>query len=88
MKALVWLVGSVGLSILGAGAARACSCEQISPAQGFERAQYVFTGQVVETIEHTWTSMSTVSGKGLRLLPSAFGFWMSTPASIANLISS
>ena len=24
-------------------------------AQGFERAEFVFTGKVVETIDHTWT---------------------------------
>ena len=47
-------LASVGLSVLGAGAAQACTCDQISPAQGFERAQYVFKGKVVETIQHTW----------------------------------
>src|SRR3954453_8682888 len=55
IRAVAWLLGSVGLSVLGAGTAHACPCDQISPVQGFERAQYVFTGKVVETIEHTWT---------------------------------
>jgi hypothetical protein len=53
--ALAWLLGSVGLSMLGAGTAHACPCDQISPTQGFERAQYVFTGKIVETVGHTWT---------------------------------
>ena len=35
--------------------AHACPCEEISPEQGFEEAQYVFTGKVVEEVGHTWT---------------------------------
>ena len=54
IKAFVCLVAFVGSSMLGGGAAQACACDQISPAQGFERAQYVFKGKVVETIQHTW----------------------------------
>jgi hypothetical protein len=27
----------------------------MSPAQGFQQAQYVFTGKIVEVIQHTWT---------------------------------
>lgn len=38
-----------------AGAAHACSCEPISPGEGFDRAQYVFTGKVTEISGHTWT---------------------------------
>ena len=38
----------------GAAAAYACSCNEISPAEGFNRAQYVFTGEVVEAGTHTW----------------------------------
>ena len=38
-----------------AGAAHACSCERISPSDGFDRAHYVFTGKVVEISGHTWT---------------------------------
>ena len=54
-KVLAWLVGSLGLSSAGAGAAHACACDSISPAQGFARAQYVFAGRVVEMTGHTWT---------------------------------
>ncbi len=52
-KVLAWLVGFVGLA--AAGAAEACPCEAMSPDQGFARAQYVFTGTVVEEAGHTWT---------------------------------
>jgi hypothetical protein len=38
----------------GAGAAHACSCDPISPATGFDRAQYVFSGKVVQAGQHTW----------------------------------
>jgi hypothetical protein len=55
LKVLAWLVGSLGLSSVGAGAAHACACDSISPAEGFARAQYVFTGKVVEMTGHTWT---------------------------------
>ena len=55
LSALAWFLGSVGLSSLGCGSAWACPCDQISPTQGFERAQYVFTGKVVEETGHTWT---------------------------------
>jgi hypothetical protein len=50
---LAWLFGSLALS--SAGAAQACTCASISPAQGFARAEYVFTGTVVEEAGHTWT---------------------------------
>jgi hypothetical protein len=53
-KVLAWLVGSFGV-LSGTGAAHACACDSISPGQGFARAQYVFTGKVVETTGHTWT---------------------------------
>jgi hypothetical protein len=36
------------------GAAHACSCDHISPEAGFDRAQYVFTGKVVQAEHHTW----------------------------------
>jgi hypothetical protein len=32
----------------------ACSCEPMSPAAGFDRAQYVFIGRIVEAGAHTW----------------------------------
>jgi hypothetical protein len=53
LKLLAWLLGSLGLS--SAGAAHACTCASISPVQGFTRAEYVFTGTVVEEASHTWT---------------------------------
>ena len=55
LKDLAWFVALLALSSAGADAARACACDSISPAQGFARAQYVFTGEVVETAGHTWT---------------------------------
>jgi hypothetical protein len=53
LKVLAWLVASLGLPAVGA--AQACTCAPISPEQGFTRAQYVFTGTVVEEAGHTWT---------------------------------
>jgi len=38
----------------GAGAALACPCDPISPEAGFDRAQYVFTGKVVQAENHAW----------------------------------
>jgi hypothetical protein len=38
----------------GAGAAHACRCDPVSPQAGFDRAQYVFTGKVVQAEHHTW----------------------------------
>jgi hypothetical protein len=37
-----------------AGAAQACSCGPISPEAGFDRAQYVFTGKVIQAENHIW----------------------------------
>jgi hypothetical protein len=54
MMILAWLFGSMASWIFGAGPAHACSCEQISPAEGFDRAQYVFSGRIAETSGHTW----------------------------------
>ena len=54
MKKPAGLVAVAVLWIWGAGVAHACSCEEISPAEGFERAQYVFTGEVIEAGTHTW----------------------------------
>jgi hypothetical protein len=51
----VVVVGLVMLASGWAGAAHACSCEQISPGEGFDRAQYVFAGKVTEITGHTWT---------------------------------
>jgi hypothetical protein len=52
IRSIVGLVVSAGVWI---GGAHACSCAQISPDEGFNRAQYVFTGKVAEINGHTWT---------------------------------
>jgi hypothetical protein len=54
VKALVWPLALACSWISAAGATQACSCERPSPAGGFDRAQYVFTGKVVEAGTHTW----------------------------------
>lgn len=54
IRTLAALFAFASLWLSTAGAAHACSCEKISPAQGFERAQYVFAGKVVEAGAHTW----------------------------------
>jgi hypothetical protein len=49
-------LASMAISVLAVGIAHAaCTCEAISPAQGFERAEYVFAGKVTETAGNTWT---------------------------------
>ena len=45
---------TVSSSTSGTEASHGCSCEQISPAAGFDKAQYVFTGKIVEAGSHTW----------------------------------
>jgi hypothetical protein len=40
--------------VWGAGAAHACRCDPISPEAGFDRAQYVFAGKVVQAENHAW----------------------------------
>jgi hypothetical protein len=42
------------LCLLGSEAAHACACADITPAEGFDRAEYVFTGKVAEATGHTW----------------------------------
>ena len=54
MRALCGLLVLAGVWLGGTEAASACSCEEGSPAAGFERAQYVFTGKVVQAGTHTW----------------------------------
>jgi hypothetical protein len=54
MKKRLTLLVLVSFWMRQAGAAHACSCEPISPAAGFDRAQYVFTGQVVKADAHAW----------------------------------
>ena len=48
----ILLLAGLGISV--AGPAHACPCERNSPTAGFDRAQYVFTGEVVEARPHTW----------------------------------
>ena len=38
----------------GIAAAQVCSCPPSSPEEGFDRAQYVFTGKVVNAEHHVW----------------------------------
>jgi len=54
MKNLVTLLVFASCWMSAAGAAHACSCEPVSPAAGFDRAQYVFAGKVVRAEAHTW----------------------------------
>ena len=54
-QALARCLASMALSVLAVGLAHACICQAISPAQGVERAEYVFIGKVVETVGNTWT---------------------------------
>ena len=51
------------------GSAQACSCEAISPAEGFARAHYVFVGKVVEAGTHTWRVEVDRVWKGKETLP-------------------
>jgi hypothetical protein len=55
MRTLVILFGFASFCVWAAGNAHACSCEEITPAEGFSRAQFVFTGTVVEASAHIWT---------------------------------
>jgi len=54
MKKLVTPLVLASCWMCEAGAAHACSCGPISPAAGFDRAQYVFAGKVVRAEAHTW----------------------------------
>jgi hypothetical protein len=54
MKDLIVFIGLASFWVWGAGNAYACSCEQISPAEGFDRAQFVFIGTVIEAGSYTW----------------------------------
>jgi hypothetical protein len=53
-RTFVGLLAPISLSLWRPAAALACACEQISPMEGFDRAQYVFTGTVVEAGTHSW----------------------------------
>jgi hypothetical protein len=54
MRALIRLLGLCIFAMPGVDAAQACFCDAVSPSEGFDRAQYVFTGKVVEAEHHTW----------------------------------
>ena len=55
MKELIRIFGLGICCALGAeGAQAACSCDRISLSAGFDRAQYVFSGIVVEAAAHEW----------------------------------
>src|SRR5262245_9781261 len=54
MRNLVRLVAVAVCWTWGAGAVHACSCDPVTPEAGFERAEYVFTGEVVEAKNHIW----------------------------------
>src|SRR5260370_38416341 len=70
MKTLVWPLALASSWMSGAGGAHACSCERTSPAAGFDRAQYVFTGKVFEAGSHTWGVAADRVWKGRRILRS------------------
>ncbi|MGE0213088.1 MAG: hypothetical protein AB7S41_15470 [Parvibaculaceae bacterium] len=55
MKRLVVLSGLAAFALWASGPAHACPCNASTPAEGFDRAQYVFTGTVAEAGAHTWT---------------------------------
>ena len=54
MRMLAGVAGLVTVWMSACGATLACPCEEVSPTEGFDRAEYVFTGRVVETAAHTW----------------------------------
>ena len=54
MKNLMWLLLWASCWAWGTGSAQSCSCAASSPAEGFDRAQYVFTGKVVNAEHHVW----------------------------------
>jgi hypothetical protein len=54
MKKLIWFPVLVFGWIWGARIAHACSCETITPEAGYDRAQYVFTGNIVSADHHEW----------------------------------
>jgi hypothetical protein len=54
LRAFVGLVATAAVWMGAAETAQACSCKKTSPAEGFDRAQYVFTGEVVKAGTHSW----------------------------------
>jgi hypothetical protein len=65
MKKLIRLVGLGICCAVGAGSAHAaCSCDHISPSAGFDRAQYVFAGKIVQAAAHEWSVLVDRVWKG------------------------
>ena len=54
MKKLLRLVVLATCWTCGMAAAQVCSCPPSSPDEGFDRAQYVFTGKIVNAEHHVW----------------------------------
>jgi hypothetical protein len=54
MKTLTGFLVFANCCVLGAKAVQSCQCERTSPIAGFDRAQYVFEGKVIEAGTHTW----------------------------------
>ena len=65
---LTRLPALMSLWLLGTETAYACSCERPSPAAGFDKAQYVFTGKVTEARAHTWVVEVDRGWKGMEKL--------------------
>ena len=82
------LGGLLASASVWVGSAHACSCDPISPSEGFDRAQYVFTGKVVEMDGHTWTIDVNRVWKGAEKLASHVRLLDVTMVLIAHFISS
>ena len=54
MKSLSRLLAVAICWTWGTADAQVCSCAPSSPEEGFDRAQYVFTGKVVKAEHHVW----------------------------------
>jgi hypothetical protein len=54
MKTLAGFLMLANCCVPAASAAPNCQCERTSPAAGFDRAQYVFEGKIIEAGTHTW----------------------------------
>jgi hypothetical protein len=55
LRAVASFLAVSSVVALASEIAYACPCEEISPAEGFAEAEYVFAGKVVEEVGHTWT---------------------------------
>src|SRR5215510_16305048 len=54
MKRLLRLLVLATCWTWGIATAQVCSCPPNSPEEGFDRAQYVFSGKVVSAESHVW----------------------------------